>query len=676
MSQNKYAKIAVPLPVEGVFDYLVPQELRADIKIGQRVWIAFGRSKKIIGYVTGLCASSAIQGQKIKIKEIISVIDQEPILGADIIELCKWVGEYYFCSWGEALSAAVPGGLKKGKVKMTSRITEGLGQGVVLGTKLVPNAGQKQALDKITASINNSEFQVFLLHGITSSGKTEVYLQAIDHVLGQGKTAIYLVPEISLTPQAVERFKSRFGDQVSILHSHLTAGQRYQQWENIKTGQSKIVVGARSAIFAPVRDLGLVIVDEEHENSYKQEDVPRYHARDTGIMRAAQGKAVVVLGSATPSLESFCNVNKGKYSLLELKTRIDNRLLPEVAIVDMRKEIFGKKQTVLSRRLEEQIQQCLQRKEQVILFLNRRGFSTYCLCCKCGYVAECPHCSVTLTYHSHNQELICHYCNYRTLPQTICPECQSQYIGYLGLGTQKVESELNRCFPHSRIERMDTDSVSKRGAHESILKSFQKGEIDIIIGTQMIAKGLDFPNVTLVGVINADVTLNFPDFRAAERTFQLLTQVAGRSGRGPVPGRVIIQTYSPDNYAVLASSQHDYNSFIKQELIFRKQLSYPPYLNLINIVIRSKHENKVIKAIEKLNRRIKELFQQPNLPRFSIMGPAPMPLAKLRGMFRWGLTIKTPDITRTNVLLKKIVTKDITPSGVKIKIDIDPQVMM
>jgi len=551
----------------------------------------------------------------------------------------------------------------------------------------------------------------FLLHGVTGSGKTEIYLQAIAHALAQGKGAIVLVPEIALTPQTVERFKARFssGPQqtlVAVLHSHLSAGERHDEWHKIRQGRARIVIGARSAIFAPVEPLGLIIVDEEHEHTYKQEEVPRYNARDVAIVRGQMENAVVVLGSATPSLESSYNTRKGKYTLLELPERVDNQKMPHVRVVDMRQAARKEKgNLIFSPQLKEAITQRLERGEQTILFLNRRGYSTSLLCPLCGYVAECPNCSLSLTYHRPEQKLRCHLCGHIEPVPAACPneKCRNPAIRYSGLGTQKVEDTLGKLFPNARVKRMDADVMKRKEDYRKVLGDFRAGKIDILVGTQMIAKGLHFPNVTLVGIIYADLALHQPDFRAGERTFQLLTQVAGRAGRGDVEGEVFVQAFTPFHPAIQYARRHDFNGFYDQEIEFREQLKYPPVTRAALLTVRGHNEDKVKFSAEHVRKELDklvagkgkgaeekrgkgeketEIVQQPDspLPLFPsapfrdliIAGPAPAPLLRAESFYRYQLMLRTRQMSRLSQALAKIVTTLVLPEGVTLTVDIDP----
>ncbi len=658
-----YADVVLGLPILRSFSYRIPKNFIPEAEIGKRVRVSFGR-RELIGYIVGLNEKSDIKN----VKPVQSIIDKTPIISGEMLKTTKWISEYYLCSWGQAIESTIPGVLRKGKtsVKPKKPFEE---ERFEKSSHLKPTEEQKKALADINESLSKKEHCVFLLHGITASGKTEVYLQAISHVLEQGRSSIVLVPEISLTPQTVERFKSRFGEMVAVIHSKLMGSMRFREWQRIKTGAARVIVGVRSAIMSPVDNLGLVIVDEEHESSYKQEDTPRYHARDLAIERARINNGVVVLGSATPSLESFYNAKKGNYKLINLKKRIQDKDLPEVKIVDMKRELVQKhRQVVLSRILKDMLDKILAKKEQAILFLNRRGFSTSIVCKKCGHVARCKRCESVMVYHFTDKKLICHYCNHKEDPPDICPRCRGSYVKFLGLGTERVESELHRFFPEKRMDRMDTDATKKRGSHDKILGGFRRHGIDVLVGTQMVAKGHDFPLVTLVGVVSADTTLNLPDFRASERTFNLLTQVAGRAGRGKEKGFVIIQTYSPSHYAITTASRHDYDAFYKKEIGYRKELNLPPFIHIIKLTLRSVNNKKAKGAADKL----KDLLKKKLDPSVKVIGPAPAVIARLRGQYRWNIMLKTENPKKTNEGLKKILAAFRKPSGVLLAPDVDP----
>jgi primosomal protein N' (replication factor Y) (superfamily II helicase) len=661
-----YVKVLINLPIEGPFDYEVPSSLKGAIALGKRVWVNFG-PRRMIGYIIGVSATTDCE----KTKPVLEIIDKEPILSAEMLELTKQISEYYLCSWGEAIDAAVPSSLKKGNISVKPRQEDEDYSSIVHTDAFTPTKEQAKALDAINQAINNNLNETFLLHGITGSGKTEVYLQAIGNTLDKGRSCIVLVPEISLTPQAVERFKARFKERVAVFHSRLTAGQKYREWKKLSDGICHIVVGARSAIFSPIRDLGLVIVDEEHDTSYKQQDNPRYNAVDVAVMRAKISNAVVVLGGATPSLESYHKAQSKVYKLLELNERIEKRPLPEVHILDMRQELIERKKRriIFSRMLLEHMEKVVANNEQMILFLNRRGFSTYANCKKCGYVERCKKCNVALNYHSDKKILLCHYCNYQKKSIDICPSCKKGYIDYFGFGTQRVESEMHRYFPAIGISRMDTDSTKKRKSHSQILDDFSKRKTQVLIGTQMVAKGHDFPMVTLVGVVLADTALNLPDFRAGERTFQLLTQVAGRAGRGSYPGEVIVQTYVPHHYTIQSAINHDYRDFYKKEIALRKELSLPPFSNMIYITMRSYKEERAQKASEDLARH---LLKEKLHGLIELAGPCPSMVYKLRRQYRWNIILKVKGLLKFNPELKACLKEFKKPHGVMITIDVDP----
>ncbi|WP_408954404.1 primosomal protein N' [Natroniella sp. ANB-PHB2] len=540
---------------------------------------------------------------------------------------------------------------------------------------LDPTAEQSLAIKRICSALNEVNSRTFLLKGVTGSGKTEVYLQAIAQVLAKGQEAIVLVPEISLTPQTIARFKGRFGEQVAVLHSQLSIGERFDEWRKIKEGEVKIVVGARSAIFAPFENLGIIIIDEEHETSYKQADHPKYHAREVAVKRAELNGAVTLLGTATPSLEAYYRAQIGDYQMLELPTRIDNRPLPPVEVVDLREELKDGNRSMFSSLLQEKLTQTLERGEQSIIFLNRRGFSTFVQCRECGHVMECEACDVSLTYHAHSNLLQCHYCDHKETNPDICPECESRYIKYFGLGTQKVEEQLQELLPEADILRMDVDTTRRKGSYQQILSDFKTGKADILLGTQMVAKGHDFSNVTLVGVITADTSLNFPDFRAGERTFQLLTQVAGRTGRGEKSGEVIVQSYTPEHYSIQLAKEHDYESFYQYEIEQRQGCLYPPYSHLINIIVAGEEEERVIKLANQLGVIINSYLHNLNSEEIMLLGPVPAPLSKLKGEFRWQLILKGTDLEKlrqVNVESLEQLREEESIETVRVSIDVDP----
>jgi primosomal protein N' (replication factor Y) len=745
------ARVTLEIALRKEFDYRVPAELESLVEVGTRVKVPFG-SRQVLGCVTALPEASPHPNLRL----IQAVVSRPSVVTPRILELARWIGEYYCCPLEIALKSVLPEAVRKekeawrfqrrvrllpqagplptltrrqaqildriqqhqelplpqllreaGTTVATLKRLENLGlitltQAVaerdpyahehILPTQpLTLNAEQAAALSCITCAMDQIReasgssrrgSAPFLLHGVTGSGKTEVYLQAIAHALAHGQGAIVLVPEISLTPQTVERFKSRFCSGslrtlVAVLHSHLSTGERHDEWHKIRQGRARIVIGARSAIFAPVEPLGLIVVDEEHEHSYKQEEAPRYNARDLAVVRGLREHAVVVLGSATPSLESYHNTRRGKYQLLELPTRVDDQKLPVVRVVDMRAEARKDKGIpVLSVRLKEAITQRLERNEQVILFLNRRGYASSLQCPQCGYVAQCPHCSVALTYHRRAQNLCCHICGHTAPAPATCParNCRNPAIRYAGIGTEKVEDILTQVFPRAAIRRMDSDVMKRKEDYRRVLGDFRAGKIDILVGTQMIAKGLHFPNVTLVGIIYADLSLHLPDFRAGERTFQLLTQVAGRAGRGDVEGEVVVQTLTPFHPAIQFARRHDYVGFYEQEIGYRAQLHYPPLSHAALLTVRGRSEEKVRFIAEHLRRRT-EGFQR-ELKDLTIAGPAAAPLLRAQTYYRYQIMFRTQHMIRLSRLLEPLTTQERLPEDITLAVDIDPMDLM
>jgi primosomal protein N' (replication factor Y) len=498
-----------------------------------------------------------------------------------------------------------------------------------------PTEEQESAMRFISEAVTRRIPEVFLLHGVTGSGKTEVYMRAIGRALECGRSAIMLVPEISLTPQIVGRFRARFGDMISVFHSRLSEGERISEWRRMKRGEAKIAIGARSAIFAPFDDIGIIVLDEEHESSYKQQEDPKYHARDVAEVRAINHRCPLVLGSATPSIESYHKALSGEYILLKLSSRVDGKRLPRVEVIDMREEISSGNRGIFSRRLKDAIADRLSKGEQVILFLNRRGFASFVLCRECGHVIKCKDCSISLTYHFEDKTLRCHYCGWKMRAPSVCPNCKGYKIRLFGIGTEKVEEELNSLFPDLRSLRMDSDTTARKFSHDRILASFAKGDAEVLIGTQMITKGLDFPDVTLVGVISADITLNLPDFRASERTFQLLTQVAGRAGRGGREGEVIIQTYNPEHYSIRRAVDHDYEGFFQEEVGMRRELGYPPFSHLVNVLIRGDDEAQVERSAELFAEAIMDAIRETGLE-IRVAGPCQAPIYRIKGRSSFG----------------------------------------
>lgn len=533
---------------------------------------------------------------------------------------------------------------------------------------------QQRAVDAVCAAIDERSYAGYLLFGVTASGKTEVYLRCVEHALAQGRTCLLLLPEIAITTQVMNKFKSRFGDRVAVMHSALSAGERFDEWMRVYAGEASVVLGARSAAFAPLRNLGLVVVDEEHESSYKQDTAPRYNARDVAVERARRAGAAVVLGSATPSVETYYRATRGEYSLLEMPSRVEKRPMPRVIVVDLREMPRDRPASIFSAELEEGIRQRLARREQVILLQNRRAYSTFLLCRDCGYVARCPNCAVSLKFYSAARKLSCHHCDYSEPAPTVCPGCGGLRIRRFGIGTERVEEETRKTFPEARVIRMDRDTTSRRGAHAAILNAFRLREADILVGTQMIAKGLDFPNVTLVGVVSADTSLNLPDFRASERTFQIVSQVAGRSGRGNEPGEVVVQTFDPDHYAIRSAVRHDYADFVDRELAERREVGWPPFVHLVNVISRDPDERA---ARSRLDTLAKLLISDGDFGRAGVQvtGPMPAVLSKLRGEYRWHLVLRSPERQAVLDLLRRALRN----SGSlwrRLTVDVDPASML
>lgn len=630
-------------------------------------------------YVRALPAAGDLPSLPKRQQEVWNIVEERRELPlAELLELA------------ETTAATIRKLEDRGLVEITSEISERdpYAREHILPTEpLALNVAQANALTTITKEISARKeirdegivkSSIFLLYGVTGSGKTEVYLQAIARALEQGKGAIVLVPEISLTPQTVERFKARFSSGklqtlVAVLHSHLSAGERHDEWHKIRQGRARIVIGARSAIFAPVDPLGLIIVDEEHEQTYKQEEAPRYHARDVAIMRGQMENAVVLLGSATPSLESYFNAKKGKYALLELPERVDDQKMPRVRVVDMRQAATKEKgNPIFSPQLKEAIHQRLEKQEQTILFLNRRGWATALQCPLCGYVATCPNCSISLTYHRMEQKLACHICGQTEKVPRVCPneKCRNPAIRFSGTGTQRVEEALAKLFPQARVRRMDSDTMKRKDDYRHTLGDFRAGRIDILVGTQMIAKGLHFPNVTLVGIIHADSALHQPDFRAGERTFQLLTQVSGRAGRGDVEGEVVVQAFTPFHPSIQYARRHDFAGFFEQEIEFREQLKYPPATRVALLTLKGRNEDKVKFSAEYLKRELEKVLGE--FKDLILAGPAPAPLLKAESFYRYQIMLRTRSMSKLSQTLAKTIPLPTLPEDVTLSVDIDP----
>jgi primosomal protein N' (replication factor Y) (superfamily II helicase) len=746
---SRLVEVALPLPLFQTFTYYVPDDLQNPVAVGSRVVVPF-RNKREMGVCVGTSAGSQL---KRKPKAVLESPDAEPAVGSSLLELCKWMAEYYVVPLGVTLRTALPAAMTGAEDPVPRRKTQRV---VRLGVdmpsllhrekvfarapqqraafELLESLGGKSTVEHITSQLNASASvlkglekrgliviaseevdrdpfssrggisthrltptpaqqaavdamakagagDVFLLHGITGSGKTLVYIELLRRLVdGQNRTAIVLVPEIALTPQTVDRFRAAFGDRIAVLHSALSEGERYDAWLALKRGEKRIVVGARSAVFAPLQNLGAIIVDEEHEASYKQGETPRYHAREVAIVRARNEGAITILGSATPSLESWANAAAGKSTLLRLPDRVGGGKLPSIEVTDLRKiavDYSGMAQggvdygAVIREPLHDAIVNCLSRGEQSILLLNRRGYSSFIQCIDCGSVATCPHCSITLTHHRNPERLVCHYCLHKEEPRPDCPRCGGRNLRQRGLGTQQVERLLCERFPAARIARMDFDTTSGKWAHTRILDRVASGEIDILLGTQMIAKGLDFPNVTLVGVVDADVGINLPDFRASERCFQLLSQVSGRAGRGVKGGRVLIQTRIPTHHAVRYAVSHDYESFVREEMAGRVDPPYPPNVRLANIVFSGLKEDPTAKLAIKAGEWLRGLIAARAGEQITVVGPAPCPIERIKNRWRWHLLLKTDHPGELTRVGRYFMEKFDVPSVAQLRVTLD-----
>jgi primosomal protein N' (replication factor Y) len=626
---------------------------------------------------------AGIEGKEVKpiFEKVIQYQGSEPTqpISKKQAEILKWVKEKGEISYSElnkrfkSPSKPIQSLQAKGLLSLSRRE---ICRNLSVRSELKPypkpelTSDQEAILGEILKGIHSKRFSPFLIYGVTGSGKTEIYLRAIEEVLLRGQEAIVLVPEISLTPQLLSRFIDRFGENLALLHSGLGRGERYDQWRRIWKGEVKIAMGARSAIFAPFKNVGIIIVDEEHDPSYKQEEKLKYHARDLAVVRTKQAEATLLLGSATPSLESFYNAEKGKFRLLNLPERIEGKPLPRVEVVDVKKE-----GGLLSEKLKAALKKNIEDKKQSLLFLNRRGYANFILCPDCGLTFKCPNCSVTLTYHLRDHSLRCHYCDYRIQAPGDCPKCQGHRLQGMGIGTERLEQEIKSIFPETRVGRMDRDTTSRRRSHLQILKRLESGSIDILVGTQMIVKGHDFPNVTFVGVVSADTSLHFPDFRSSERTFQLLTQVAGRAGRGEFFGEVVIQTFNPDHYSILRAKDHDYLGFYQEEIQFRKALEYPPFSRFINFRLVGNSEKKTKGLAEEMGRVGQSLLKKGYGKGIEILGPSTAPFAKMRGKFRWQMLAKGKSHQLLHRFAKELASRmdvQLKGKGVNLDIDVDP----
>lgn len=612
-----------------------------NVCIGNKVRVPFSVHNRMIdGFVVGV---SNDKPEGIKRFKHIESIDPDFALTTEAVRTATWMHKRYLCRYIEAIKCFLPSSEVKRKIKDPF---ENIELNINDAKPKVFNNEQQKAFDKISSAIDSNSHKIILLHGVTGCGKTEVYLQAMERVIKSGKQGIILVPEISLTPQAVSRFMSRFGkDAVAVLHSKLTPAQRALEYKRIEKGEVKLVIGARSAIFAPFKNIGLIVLDEEHETSYKSDSSPKYDAIEVATKRAIDHNAVVILGSATPSINDYYRSEIGIFDRIEIPSRYNKTPLPAVKIVDMTKEVRSGNRNLFSSILANEIRRNLDNGKQVILFLNRRGYSSYITCRECGYVVKCEECGISMPYHKDDDRCECHYCGRKVRLPKVCPECGSRIIGSYGVGTQQVEEKTKELFPDARVERLDLDAIKKKGELEASLKRFAQRKTDILIGTQLVAKGLDFENVGLVGVISADVTLNIPDFRSSERTFQLLTQAAGRSGRGEEQGQVIIQTYSPESTAIQFAKNHDYKSFYEKEIKIREIAAYPPYTDIYQVVIQDKDKYTAERTANKYSTMLKDKFSNG----IYVLGPAASHLVKQGGMYRYQLLVKSPTSKRKEV---------------------------
>jgi primosomal protein N' (replication factor Y) len=745
VATTSYVEVAVPLHVFQTFTYRLTPEQSVQAEVGARLVVPLGRNL-VTSYIVSLLDELPAALSEVDIKDAQDLVDIEPVCNPEILQLARWVADYYASPIGEVIKAALPPGMTpksrsgskfvKPKLRRFVRLLPNSTEQKLTDTQRrvlstlersgptslqslintadvsastitslqkkalleiyddavrrdplaetfgvtdlehTLTAAQSSVLAQIEQQMSSGDYSAFLLHGVTGSGKTEIYMRAMSKALSLGQSAMMLVPEIALTPVFSRRLRARFGDQVAIFHSSLQKGERFDEWTRVRNGEARVVIGTRSAVFAPVKNLGLIVVDEEHEASYRQQESPYYNARDVAIVRAQKESATVVLGSATPSLESFHNARKGKYHFVTLPQRIGARPMAEAKIVDMR-NVFVRhgKPRVFSDELLEAIRETRERGEQSIILLNRRGYSSFILCRSCGETIQCPNCDVTLTYHRSERVIVCHYCNHREAVPRLCPSCGKKYIYYVGEGTEQLEEMLRQLFPALRVARIDRDTTARRKVFEQSLADFSAGRIDTLVGTQMLAKGHDFPNVTLVGVVSVDAGLALPDFRSAERTFQLITQVAGRAGRGDRPGRVLIQTYHPYHYALRHACAQDYEGFYNEELRYRQNHSYPPFVALASLLVHGPDLGKVRTDSLELRKQL-DLVNRERKCR--VLGPAPAPLSRLKGEHRFQLLIKS----RSRKDLREIADaalRAVADGGVNLRsinLEIDPVSIM
>lgn len=727
----KYAGIVInneSSEVDKIFTYEIPENLINFIKIGQRVKVPFGRGNKIVfGFIIELYETYE---STYNIKKINSICDDFTVLREKDIKFINLMRKKYICTYLDCIKLIIPTGINRGmKQKISSKISiknkltgkyekepynniffivknnngkytkNELSKNFKLSLSSINTlikyeflSADKKIVDRYNEkkyekydekilnenqqfavnTIINSNKNKFLIHGVTGSGKTEIYMNLVSIMMKQGKDSIILVPEIALTPQTVERFKGRFGNKIAVFHSRLSDGERYDEWIRVKSSKVKIAVGARSAIFLPFSNLGMIVIDEEHETSYKSEITPKYTAVEVGIMKSELENCKLILGSATPSLETYYKCIHKEMEIITISERADGAKLPKISVVDMKEELALNNKSMFSRLLLNEIHNTLSKGEQIILFLNRRGHSTFVSCRKCGYVFKCEHCDISLTYHNESNKLICHYCGNTKNLTSICPKCGSKYVKYFGAGTEKIEKEINKIFPKAKTLRMDYDTTRHKNAYEIIYNKFKAGKADILIGTQMVAKGLDFKNVTLVGVVAADLSLNLPDYRASERTFQLINQVSGRAGRGSKEGKVIIQTYSAESHAIRAAANNDYLGFYEEEIKIRKSMEYPPFSDIFLINISSKNENLLIKNTQNISLLLKNIIKE--YSNIKMLGPCPCVISKIKEMFRWQIILRGKINYELAAYIKKFLYECIKNdyNDIRISIDINP----
>lgn len=647
-----FAMVALDLPLKQSFTYTIEPAMQDKVAVGRRVVVPFGK-REMTGYVIDLMDAFS---STYELKAIKRVIDASPLYGKQLLDLAAWMSRYYLCSLGEALSLMIPGGRREISIPALEVEED-------LSFAKIEQLSDEQ--DAAIQAILKRDKPMYYLYGVTGSGKSEVFLRCAEAAIAEGKAVIYLVPEITLTHQLAQQVTSRFANKVAILHSALTPSQRLKEWKRIITGEVQLAIGARSAVFAPFANLGLIILDEEHENSYKSGNTPRYHARQVAQRRCQQEGATLVMGSATPSLEAYSLMQDGsQVGALHLTKRVAGGSMPRVEVVNLAFE-----KSLVSSSLKQGIKETLDKQKQVILFLNRRGFSYFFHCNSCGYELHCPHCSVALTYHKKSEQMVCHYCGYRTAPMRICPECRSVDVQYSGFGTEMVEMEIRTLFPKARVERLDTDSAKEKGHVQKTLSDFRQGSIDILLGTQMVAKGLNFPKVELVGIVLADSGMNIPDFRSQERTFSLLVQVSGRAGRYNDQGKVIIQTFHPDNPAIQYALAGNIEGFYNEELAVRKETGFPPYSRLINLVLRGRNQKKVQEETEKLEKLLNSAAAH---AKAEVLTSGECPLEMIASNYRYHILISAKDGSSAHHLVATVLASYTPISAVYLEVDLDP----